>query len=109
MPFLYRGVRVRDHGECPRLTTRSPCSDVYEPVCGADGMTYANPCKATQAYVSPITSLHNDKFVDENTSFFEKVTCNKSRSCMKYLRNPSVQLGGCKYKIYNVTTKIFSN
>ena len=33
-------------------------------------MTYANPCKATQAYVSSITILHNDKFFDENTIFY---------------------------------------
>ncbi len=36
--------------------TRSPetiCSDLYKPVCGANGITYANECEAGLAYALP--------------------------------------------------------
>jgi len=42
--------------DCIGKATGNACHDVYDPVCGCNGVTYGNSCYATSAGVKKFTS-----------------------------------------------------
>lgn len=62
----YSGITVFVPGECgsvayppcvnPMLVNNNPCPPTYEPVCGCNGVSYANACYATREGVTSYTS-----------------------------------------------------
>jgi len=88
--YCYLSSCAQETGQCNARPTL--CPDVWQPVCGCDGVTYGNTCLAAEAGVN----IDHDGECSTVTSCFSNRDCDSWEYC--YLSNCAQETGECKEK-----------